>query len=95
MGFLVFSDSPQNAPIIHLGGPRKIICPPSKSLLLGHETDLMLNIRTPGLGAGTTAAIGYADVIPKSCHPRVEITFPSAKAGEPPIKVSYELKERC
>ncbi len=94
-GFLVFADKPQSAPIVHLGGPRRIHCDTSSRLMVDYETDLMLTLQTPGLGAGTTAYLGYTNVVPQNVYPRVEITYPSAKPGEPPLKCHYELKERC
>jgi hypothetical protein len=55
----------------------------------------MLVVGTPGLGAGTFAAVGYDEVIPASTRPKCEIAFPPAKAGGEPVKKLYELKERC
>ncbi len=94
-GFLMFADKPGDAPIIHFGGPWQIAIDSPLRLTIGREHDLFLRVGTPGLGAGTFAAIAYEGVIPENRHPRVEITYPPKNAGEPPIKLCYELKERC
>lgn len=94
-GFLVFAERAQDAPILHFGGPRLIRCTANRPLMVGRETDVTLAIMTPGLGAGTTVHLAYVDAIPEAVHPRVEILFPSAKPGEPPLRRHYELKERC
>ena len=54
-----------------------------------------LVVGTPGLGAGTFAGLCYEGTIPDSAVPRVEILFPAARAGDPPVRERYELKERC
>jgi hypothetical protein len=94
-GFLVFAAKPQDAPILHFGGPRQIFCAEKSSLLAGREKDLMLYIGTPGLGDGTTANLIYSNTVPETVHPRVEITYSPGRPGEPPLKCLYELEERC
>jgi hypothetical protein len=93
-GMLVFADKPGNAPILHLGGPLRIVCEEKGKLIVGREKELTLKITTTGLGAGTTAGFSYTS-IPETTVPRVEITYPPEKPGEPPLKRHYELKERC
>lgn len=94
-GFLRFADKPQDAPVIHFGGPWQMQCDSRNRLMVGHELDLVISIGTPGRGAGTTAYLFYADTVPKNVYPRIEITYPPARPGEPQIKRFYELKERC
>jgi hypothetical protein len=95
-GFLVFADKPQDAPIIHFGGPWQMYCRRQLNrLMVGSEDELFLSIGTPGLGAGTTAYLLYEGTVPEKVYPRVEITYPPVKPGEPPTKRLYELKERC
>lgn len=94
-GFLRFADKPQDAPILHFGGPFQMQNDSRNRLMVGHELDLVFSVGTPGLGVGTTAYLLYAGTIPENVHPRVEITYPSAEPGEPPLKRLYELKERC
>lgn len=94
-GLLKFADQPQDAPIIHFGGPWQITLYGPSRLTVGRTTDLVLGVGTPGLGAGTTAFIAYEGVIPEKVYPTVEVTYPSARKGDAPVKELYELKERC
>jgi hypothetical protein len=94
-GLLTFADKPREAPIISFGGPWQILFLPGNRLTVGGESNLILGVGTPGLGAGTTAFLGYPGVIPETLHPRVEITYPPKNPGDPPEKRLYELKERC
>jgi len=94
-GILSFADKPEDAPIVHFGGPWQIQCHRLNRLMVGREDDLYLSLGTPGLGEGTTAHLLYEGTVPENIYPRVEITYPPAKAGEPPLKRLYELKERC
>lgn len=94
-GFLAFADKPNNAPIVHFGGRWQMQSERRNRLMVGNETDLVLSIGTPGLGAGTTASLYYAGTVPENVHPRIEITYPPAHPGEPPLKRLFELKERC
>jgi hypothetical protein len=85
-----------DAPIIHCGGPLEVTFYSQRPILRRNRTtDCILAVGTPGLGAGTFAMIGYDETIPESAHPKMEITFPPAQAGKPPVKKLYELKERC
>jgi hypothetical protein len=95
-GLLGFADKPQNAPIIHFGGPWQMCCHRQLNrLMIGSEDELFLSIVTPGLGSGTTSYLLYDGTVPENVYPRVEITYPPAKPGEPPTKRLYEWKERC
>jgi hypothetical protein len=57
--------------------------------------ELMLVVGTPGLGAGTFAAVGYQNTIPADAYPVGELTFPPGKAGGKSVKKRFEFKERC
>jgi hypothetical protein len=94
-GLLQFAGKPQDAPIIHFDGPLQITFCGQERLTAGRETDLVLGVGTPGLGAGTTAFIAYEGILPDAAHPVVEIAYPPAKSGAAPVKERYELKERC
>jgi hypothetical protein len=94
-GLLRFADWPQDAPVLHFGGPWQLTLYGRNTLRLGREVDLVLGFGTPGVGKGTFAYVGYEDAIPAKLHPTAEITFPPAKAGGPPVTVRYTLKERC
>jgi hypothetical protein len=93
-GVLQFAERPDDAPIIHLGGPWQITFYGPHKLTLGREEDMCLSVATPGLGAGTLAYIGYEGVIPEKVYPTVEITYPP-RAGQAPVTEHYELKRRC
>lgn len=94
-GLLQFADRPQDAPIVHFGGPLQITLFGGQRLTAGRETDLILGVGTPGLGAGTTAFVAYEGLIPDNVHPTVEIVYPAAQHGQPPMRERHELKERC
>jgi hypothetical protein len=93
-GILQFSERPDEAPIIHLGGPWQIALYGPHQLTIGREEDMVLSVGTPGLGAGTTAYVGYEELIPEKAHPTVTITYPT-KPGQTPLREHYELKRRC
>jgi hypothetical protein len=94
-GILQFADRPQDAPIVHFGGPWQVMLFGSQTLTIGRERDMVLGVGTPGLGAGTSAYIDYGGVIPENIYPTVEVTYPPKKPGEPPVRERYELKRRC
>jgi hypothetical protein len=94
-GLLQFADRPQDAPIIHFGGPWTLSLDQQRTLWLDRTNDLALVFGTPGLGAGTFAYVGYEGVVPEDLAPRIEIAFLPRKPGEPPVIASYELKDRC
>jgi hypothetical protein len=58
LGILQFGDRPQDAPIIHFGGPWSMTTYGKQSLRLGENNDLVVGFGTPGLGAGTFAVRG-------------------------------------
>jgi hypothetical protein len=94
-GILKFADRPENAPIIHFGGPFQITLFDRPHITIDRQTDLVLGLGTAGLGAGTTAYFGYEKLVPENVHPKVEFTYPPSRPGDTPIKELYELKERC
>ncbi|HLJ93928.1 MAG TPA: sigma-70 family RNA polymerase sigma factor [Gemmataceae bacterium] len=94
-GVLQFADRPQDAPIIHFGGPWQLTLFTPPELTIGRGRDMVLGVGTPGLGAGTTAFIDYGGVVPERAYPMVEVTYPPKKPGEPPVVERYELKRRC
>jgi hypothetical protein len=95
-GLLQFADRAADAPIIHFGGPWQIMISTDKpALRRGRECEITCVVGTPGLGAGTFAKVGYERLIPEMVHPRVEIVYPSADKGSPPLTASHELKGRC
>jgi hypothetical protein len=94
-GLLQFADRPQDAPVIHFGGPWTIGLYQQTTLWLDRTNELGLVFGTPGLGPGTFAYVGYEGVVPDNLAPRAEIAFPPCTPGQPPVIAHYELKDRC
>ena len=95
-GPLLFADTPANAPVLHFGGPlhlRSEVARPTLYCDVVH--DLMLTVGTPGIGPGTFACVAYDKLIPKEAFVVVEAVFSPQKAGEPPLKQKFELRQRC
>jgi hypothetical protein len=91
-GVLTFAAKPADAPVIHLDGPITVsFYGEVPALRLGRDNDLVLAVGTPGRGGGTFAMLAYQDTIPNAVHPKVEVRWP----GDPPVKESFELKQRC
>ena len=94
-GVLQFADRPQNAPVVHFGGPLQVTLFGRHRLTAGRSTDLFLGVGAPGHGPGTTAWVEYEGLIPEKAHPTVEVVYPPKEPGGPPVRERYELKERC
>jgi hypothetical protein len=94
-GVLQFADRPQDAPVVHFGGPWQVTLHGRQRLTRGRDTDLFLAVGTPGVGPGTTAYLSYAGVIPESAHPTLEVNYPPRGPGEAPVRERYEIKRRC
>jgi hypothetical protein len=97
-GILRFADRPQNAPIIHFGGPLAMKPLPiiPQTLRRGEKaSDLTAVIGTPGVGKGTLAMLFYTDYVPDELHPVAEIAFPSKDPGKQAVIVKVPLSNRC
>jgi hypothetical protein len=104
-GRAVFSSDPQNAPILHFGGPMRPAItkefvflqeaePPN--LVRGEKPlDLKIRLITPGLGDKDTVTVLEVDSPPANAHPVAEVEFPAKQPGEKTIKARYVLGERC
>jgi hypothetical protein len=95
LGVPVFAATPAEAPVIRLGGPLRITLYERPGLRVGHTGELYLAVGSPGIGFGTFACVGYQDTVPESANPVVEIAFPAARPGAPPIQERYEIRHRC
>jgi hypothetical protein len=93
-GFLEFADAPERAPVIHFDGPWEVMLFGRPRFTIGRTSDLVVGIGTPGLGAGTTAYLGYEGIVPKGLSPQADITFAPTGTGRP-IREHAELKHRC
>ena len=94
-GCLVFSDAPDEAPIINFGGPWEITLFSTPQLRIGRQTDIFLGVATPGRGPGTTVFVAYEELIPPDVEPEVAITFLSDEPDASPFRELYEIKGRC
>lgn len=103
LGTLRFADRPQDAPVIHFGGPLRMglnakFSESGKEQLVRSDKgeELYAWVGTPGLGNGTFAAIMHqVGGVPGDVHPVAEIEFPNKNATGPPLKTKFILKERC
>jgi hypothetical protein len=94
-GFLRFADAAGDAPLINFGGPWQITLSEPLPLTIGRQVDAYLAVGTPGIGAGTTAFVGYEELIPPGLAPRIEVTFPPTSPDAAPYKELFELRHRC
>jgi hypothetical protein len=95
-GMLLFADSPQAAPIIHLNGPFTLALQDRKQrLIAGENAMLQIGVGPQGRGPGTFAFVLYPNTIPNDAYPEAEITFPAKSPSDPAIKRKYTLKQRC
>jgi len=103
LGMLRFADRPQDAPVIHFGGPlsmglnTKLSLSGKAELIRSDEgEELYTWVGTPGLGKGSFAALLHqVGGVPGDVHPVAEIEFPNKEATGPPVKARVILKERC
>jgi hypothetical protein len=96
LGYLVFADRPQDAPVIHLNGPWSLGLQDIKQrLTVGRQSQLRIGVGTPGIGPGTFAFVLYPDTIPADAYPVAEITFPPKSPADKPPTGSYTLTDRC
>lgn len=94
-GVLQFADRPREAPILHFGGAWQVTLFGKQQLTIDRETDVVLGVGSPGLGAGTTTWIDYENVIPTDKHPTLDAVYPPKRPGDSPVREHYELKRRC
>ena len=90
----IFSESRQNANVIHFGGeftPRPLR-EKEWSLKRGDQ-ELHLCLFTPGLGDGTNAMLGY-EAVPSDVVPLAHIEWPSAES-DTTIQTEVALVHRC
>jgi hypothetical protein len=91
---LAFAERPEEAPILHFDGPRRLtLCDNDGSVSLCRTADreLELFLATPGLGARLLTVNG---LIPKEVHPIAEIECPPGWLGREPVRWKVELQGR-
>jgi hypothetical protein len=92
---LRFAASPQEAPILHFDGPRRLALSDKfgpQSFRPGERCDLAVELHARGLNA--TVRTETLE-IPENVHPVAEIEFPPGRPGQNSVRVRVELKERC
>lgn len=96
LGYLLFADRPQDAPVVHFNGPWTLGLQDIKQrLTAGRKTMLQIGVGTPGVGPGTFSFVNYPDLIPPDAYPVAEITAPAKEAGQPPLQMKFTLTKRC
>ncbi len=96
LGYLLFADKLQDAPIIHFNGPWTLGLQDVKQrFITDHESMLQIGVGTQGIGPGTFTFVLYPDTIPNTVYPDADITFPAKSSGDKPIQKKYTLKQRC
>jgi hypothetical protein len=93
-GILEFGTSPQDAPVVYFDGPWTMDLHNRQYMFSGNVFNFESGVGTRGLGPGTFAFIVH-DSIPKRVHPQAEFEFPAKAPGAGPIRVKYEILERC
>src|SRR5262249_30405694 len=91
-GQLVFAERPQDAPMVHFGGPLTLHVGSGERFRRGGDSgEVSFWLGTPGLGPGTFAVMDH-DLIPKGVRPVVEIQFPAKEKGQQPVGWKYALQ---
>jgi hypothetical protein len=94
-GVFQFSDKPQDAPVLHFGGPWQVTLFGRQQLKIGRETDMVLGVGSPGVGPGSTTWIDYENAIATDVFPALDVVYPPKRPDSPPLREHYELKQRC
>lgn len=89
-GALLFGKTAAEAPVIHIGGPLQILpYGDQPRIAAGSSREITLAVGTPGVGAGSTAFIGYEKTISPGALPSLEVKYSNGELQK------QELKERC
>jgi hypothetical protein len=98
-GLLHFAGRPQDAPVIHFGGPLRVGLLPGQALVRGgRPAKLICFVGTQGWGKGTFATLYHTSqpgLVPEANHPLAEVEFPAKAAGGVPVRAKAALSERC
>jgi hypothetical protein len=90
---LRFADSPQDAPIVHFGGPLTFrLYEGAPTWFPGLNTELNVSLGTPGLGKGSFA-IRSCCTLPKGVYPVADIEFPARNPDDGPITAKVKISE--
>jgi hypothetical protein len=97
---LVFASRPQDAPILHIDGPLQMgfeVRQEHALLKKGKDSyELNVGVGAKGLGKGSFVHLKYwEDAVPEDAHPTAELEFPNKDEGGPPVRIQFDLKQRC
>jgi hypothetical protein len=96
LGYLLFADKPEDAPVIHVNGPWTLGLQDFKQrLIVGRKSNLQIGVGTPGVGPGTFAYVMYPGTIPADAYPSADITFPLKTAVGTQTTKQHTLTDRC
>jgi hypothetical protein len=96
LGYLIFAERPQEAPIVHFNGPWTLGLQDVKQRLTpGLPAMLQIGVGTPGVGPGTFAFVLYPGLIPDRAHPVADVTFPPKMPGGKAVQKQVTLTKRC
>jgi hypothetical protein len=99
-GRCVWGRRPQEAPVLHIGGPLQMgfEIPAEQALnRTGNgQFELSVGVGTRGLGKGAFVHLSYANgAIPEGVSPTAVLEFPGKTTGGPPVRVRAVLQKRC
>lgn len=97
---LIFSHRPEDAPILHVGGPLQMGFEVRLKNAFKRQSkdtfELKVGVGTRGLGKGAFTHLTYwEDAIPKDAKPTAHLEFPNKDPSGPPIRMQVVLQERC
>jgi hypothetical protein len=96
LGYLLFADRPEDAPIVHINGPWTLGLQDVKQhLTVGQPSNLQLGVGTQGLGPGTFSFVLYPNTIPDKAYPEVGVTFPAKDQSAKPQTGKFTFMKRC
>ncbi len=96
LGFLLFGDRPQDAPVIHFNGPWMLgLQDIHQRIVIGKPRDLQIGVGTQGIGPGTFSFVLYPGLIPNDAYPVADITFPAKSPGQTAPQARVVMKRRC
>jgi hypothetical protein len=96
LGYLLFGDRPQDAPVVHLNGQWTFGLQDIKQhVTVGQKANLQIGVGTPGVGPGTFSFVLYPDTIPAKAYPEATFTFPAKDASAKRQTEKVTFTKRC
>jgi RNA polymerase sigma factor (sigma-70 family) len=92
---LKLGDRPQDAPLVHFGGPLKMHMAENQTLVRGDKgselTSVSIDTKYPGV---EWVSVEHGRGVPKDVHPIAEITFPANTPDAKPVTLKVPLTQR-